>query len=121
MFSDEGPLLETLAFFTISRGWYQPSNFLRYLTLSTQQPIFISLTVAYVTTKYVTRSFNINNLTEFRCNTEFYRHSYFPRVIRAWNSLPSEMKSTSEINVFKRKLRDHLSKLTSYVFPYNRR
>ena len=41
-FSDEGPLLETLEFFEISHGSYQPLNFLPYLTLSTQYSIFIT-------------------------------------------------------------------------------
>ena len=34
-FDGEGPLLETLEFFEISYGSYQPFNFLPYLALST--------------------------------------------------------------------------------------
>ena len=34
-FSDDGPLLETLEFFEISHGSYQPLNFLLYLKLPT--------------------------------------------------------------------------------------
>ena len=37
-----GPFLETSESFAISHGCYQPLNFLRYLTLSTQYPIYIS-------------------------------------------------------------------------------
>ena len=55
--------------------------------------------------RYKIRSFNINNFHEIRCNTEFYRHSYFPRVIRAWNLLPDDLKAVAEIGAFKRKLR----------------
>ena len=43
-FSDEGPLLETLEFFEISHGSYQPSNFLPYLSLCTPYSILISET-----------------------------------------------------------------------------
>ena len=42
-FSDEGPLLETLEFFEINHGSYQPLNFLPYLTLSLQYCILISI------------------------------------------------------------------------------
>ena len=42
-FSDEGPLLETVQFFEISRGSYQPLNFSPYLSLSTQYSVLISL------------------------------------------------------------------------------
>ena len=41
-FSDEELLLETLIFFEISYGSYQPFNFLPYLSLSTQYSILIS-------------------------------------------------------------------------------
>jgi hypothetical protein len=36
---------------------------------------------------------------------KFYTHSYFPRVIRAWNLLPDDLKAVAEIGAFKRKLR----------------
>ena len=38
---------EKLEFFAINYGSYQPFNFSHYLTLSTQYPIFITLTVFY--------------------------------------------------------------------------
>ena len=53
--------------------------------------------------RYNIRSFNNNNFNEIKCNTEFYKHLYFPRVIRAWNLLPDDLKTVSEIDVFKGK------------------
>ena len=41
--SNKGPLLETLEFFAISHGRFQPLNFLNCSTLSTQYPIVESL------------------------------------------------------------------------------
>ena len=46
---------------------------------------------------YATRSFNINNYSEIRCKTDFFKHSYLPRVIKAWNLLPHEFKNISQI------------------------
>ena len=68
--------------------------------------------------RYNIRSFNNNNFNEIKCNTEFYKHSYFPRVIRAWNLLPDDLKTVSEIGVFKGKLRKHFYEtLNDYIPP----
>ena len=71
------------------------------------------------TVRYNIRSCNINNFNEIRCNTEFFKHSYFPRVIRAWNLLPGDVKAIAEIGLFKRKLRKYfLEPLNDYIPPY---
>ena len=50
---------------------------------------------------YLIRSHDPNNFVEFKCRTNYFYHSYFPRVVRAWNSLPSEIKETDTNLAFK--------------------
>ena len=52
----------------------------------------------------VTSSRRINNTWAFfvpRTNTEFYRNSYFPRTVRAWNLLPETAVSACSLPTFK--------------------
>ena len=70
------------------------------------------------TVRYNIRSCNINNFNEIRCNTEFFKHLHCPRVIRAWNLLPVDVKAIAEIGLFKRKLRKYfLEPLNDYIPP----
>jgi hypothetical protein len=38
-------------------------------------------------TKYLIRSHDPNNFVEFKCRTNYFYHSYFPRVVRAYTNL----------------------------------
>ncbi len=67
---------------------------------------------------YLIRSHDPNNFVEFKCRTNYFYHSYFPRVVRAWNSLPSEIKETDTNLAFKRAIRAHFfTKFNSYELP----
>ena len=41
-----------------------------------------------------TRSFFNNSFIQPSCNNDYYLYSFFPRTIRDWNSLPSNIIST---------------------------
>ena len=70
------------------------------------------------TYKYNLRAYDVNNFSEFKCRTVYFRNSYFPRVVRKWNSLESNIKSLSSIGSFKSKLRQlFLSNLSHYELP----
>ena len=69
-------------------------------------------------TKYLIRSHDPNNFVEFKCRTNYFYNSYFPRVVRAWNSLSREIKETDTNLAFKRAIKAHyLTKFDSYELP----
>jgi hypothetical protein len=39
--------------------------------------------------------------------TEIRRHSFFVRILQKWNSLPDEIKKTSSVEEFKKRLKNH--------------
>ena len=58
-----------------------------------------------VSSRYSTRNFDPNNLniiTDHRQN--YYRNSFFPRVIELWNNLPHDLKKCQSVSIFKSKL-----------------
>ena len=48
---------------------------------------------------YATR--NINNLKHIKCRTSRYRSSFLPSMILAWNKLPTNIKESATLNIFK--------------------
>ena len=48
---------------------------------------------------YATR--NINNLKHIKCRTSGYRSSSLPSTILAWNKLPTNIKKSATIHIFK--------------------
>ena len=68
--------------------------------------------------KYSIRSHDPNNFVEFKCRTNYFYYSYFPRVVRAWNSLPREIKKIDTNLAFKKGIKVYfLTKLDSYELP----
>ena len=70
-----------------------------------------------VTCSYVTRSFNENNLKLiFNHKQNYFRDSFFPRVVALWNNLKQDLKDSTSLSCFKRKLDLYFSdKLISLV------
>ena len=57
------------------------------------------------TSNYQTRSVNKNNLQEFSCRTESFRHSFFPFRVREWNKLDNIIRDAESIKQFKSMLK----------------
>ena len=51
-----------------------------------------------------TRQGNNNNYRTIRSNSEHHRNSFFPRTIRDWNALPTEVKGCNTLSAFQEKL-----------------
>ena len=46
------------------------------------------------------------NFRQIRAQKDTYHHSFFPRSIRDWNSMPEEVKSATSLEDFKARLND---------------
>lgn len=61
-----------------------------------------------------TRSSSVGSLRPNLCKTSLFRNSYFNRIVFLWNSLSSEIKSSSSVTTLKTKLYLHyINKLNS--------
>ena len=62
---------------------------------------------------------DINNFTEFKCKTQYFKNSYFPRVSTRWNSLDKELIASDNIFSFKSKLKQMFrGRLMEYKLPH---
>ena len=61
---------------------------------------------------YQTSSANKNNLQEFSCGTESFKHSFFPFCFREWNKLENTLRDAESIKQFTTAL------LRSTVLPF---
>ena len=53
-----------------------------------------------------TSSYSLRNtVTLYRCNTEKFRGSFFPSMTKLWHSLPEDIRTIDDINLFKQKVR----------------
>ena len=53
------------------------------------------------TSNYQTRSANKNNLQEFSCRTESFKHSFFSFCVREWIKLDNTIRDAESIEQFK--------------------
>ena len=61
------------------------------------------------TSNYQTRSANKNNLQEYSCRTESFKHSFFPFCVREWNKLDNTIRDAESIKQFKSMLKNFFS------------
>ena len=61
------------------------------------------------TSNYQTRSANKNNLQEFSCRTESFKHSFFPFCVREWNKLDNTIRDAESVKQFKSMLKNLFS------------
>ena len=57
---------------------------------------------------------NSNNMSTIRTNTELYYNSFLPSTVRAWNNLSNEIRTSTSLNEFKRKLSENVNKPPKY-------
>ena len=65
---------------------------------------------------YQTRSANKNNLQEFSCRTESFKHSFFLFCVRERNKLDNTIRDAESINQFKLMLKIFLSLNQRWLF-----
>ena len=88
-------VIQNLSFHKIVKGLYP-----RYLTE------YVNLRS---TSNYHTRSVNKNNLPEFSCRTESFKHSFFPFCVREWKKLDNTIRDAESIKQFKSMLKNFFS------------
>ena len=57
---------------------------------------------------------NTNDIQTLHASTNLYYNSFFPSTIRAWNSLPEDIKQSPSISSFKFQLNRDINKLPKY-------
>ena len=74
---------------------------------------------AYFKLRYGSRNYDPNNCNLIYVhNQDYYRKSYFIRTTELWNSLPSEIKSLTSLNLFQNSLFIlYVSKRSTYNLP----
>lgn len=69
-------------------------------------------------TRYSLR--NNSDIPTVRCNTQLYKESFLPSVIRDWNALPEHIKNSPSLNAFKRNLNRNMFKSPKYYYSGSR-
>ena len=69
--------------------------------------------------RYNIRSHDVNNFNELKCRTEYFKNSYFPRVVIKWNSLDSDLKTIDSFSNFKSRLyKKFYSEINDHELPH---
>ena len=92
-------------------GWMSVKQLIEYHSLvlvfkirSEQKPVYLSNKLCQ-TFSYSTRLATENGIRQSnRIKHDVMKHSFVPRSTRSWNLLPSEIRQSRNVNIFKRKL-----------------
>ena len=57
---------------------------------------------------------NSNDIQSLHANTNLFYNSFFPSTIRAWNSLPEDIKQATSVSSFKYRLNRYIKKPSKY-------
>ena len=63
---------------------------------------------------------NSNNMTTIHTNSQLYYSSFLPSAVRAWNNLSNELKTSTSLTEFKRRLSECRNKPPNYFYYGNR-
>ena len=63
---------------------------------------------------------NSNNMSTIHTNSQLYYSSFLPSAVRAWNNLSNELKTSTSLTEFKRKLSECRNKPPNYFYYGNR-
>ena len=67
---------------------------------------------------YSTRS-QINNISNIKTKSSFYRNSFFPSTITAWNKLDRDIRNSYSLNIFKLSLLKYIRPVANSVLDIN--
>ena len=68
---------------------------------------------------YSTRSSQIDNISNIKTRSNFFRNSFFPSAITEWNKLDRDIRNSDSLNVFKLSLLKFVRPVANSVFEIN--
>ena len=68
---------------------------------------------------YSTRSSQIDNISNIKTRSNFFRNSFFPSTITEWNKLDRDIRNSDSLNVFKLSLLKFVRPVANNVFEIN--
>ena len=68
---------------------------------------------------YFTRSSQIDNISNLKTRSNFFRTSFFPSTITEWNKLDRDIRNSDSLNVFKLPLLKFVRPVANSVFEIN--
>ena len=68
---------------------------------------------------YSTRSSQIDNISNLKTRSNFFRNSFFPSTITEWNKLDRDIRNSDSLNVFKLSLLIFVRPVANSVFEIN--
>ena len=104
-------LYEEVSFQSIQTRIDNASLSMMYKIVNGSAPIYLS---NLVINEDVNRRYNLRQtkvLKEIQCRLETYSRSFFPRIIKLWNNLPTEVQSINSLHEFKHKFKPVISDL----------
>ena len=91
------------------RCWFRKVTFFYKIVKGLPLPYLTKYVNLRSTSNYQARPANKNNLQEFSCRTESFKHSFFPFWVREWNKLDSTIRDAESIKQFKSMLKNFFS------------
>ena len=68
---------------------------------------------------YPTRSSQIDNISNLKTRSNFFRNSFFPSAITEWNKLDRDIRNSDSLNVFKLSLLKFVRPVVNSAFKIN--
>ena len=68
---------------------------------------------------YSTQSSQIDNISNIKTRSNFFRNSFFPSTITEWNKLDRDIRNSDSLNVFKLSLLKFVRPVANSVFERN--
>ena len=68
---------------------------------------------------YSTQSSKIDNISNIKTRSNFFRNSFFPSTITEWNKLDRDIRNSDSLNVFKLSLLKFVRPVVNSVFEIN--
>ena len=68
---------------------------------------------------YSTRGSQINDISNIKTRSNFFRNSFFPSIIIEWNKLDSDIHNSDSLNIVKLPLLKFVRSIANSVFDIN--
>ena len=101
-----------------SRKWLRKLC-LFYKTYKNKSPSYLYNLIHDRVTFYSTWSSQINNISNIKTRSNFFRNSFFPSTITEWNKLGCDIRISDSLNAFKLSLSKFARPVANSVFDIN--